>query len=301
MSVKESELLARIAERSRDLYGRGPIVLGPGDDAAVLNLPGLTLATVDHLVAGVHVDAALTTIDQIARKAVARSVSDIAAMGGTPACALATGCLPRGYTHADELFDRLAFWARHWRCPLAGGDIAVADGPLVLTITVLGRAHERRGPVLRSGARPGDAVFLTGAIGDSFRSGRHLSFEPRLAEASWLCETLGERLHAMIDLSDGLGRDAAHVARASGVHIGLESERFPLRKGVASWRRAIAEGEDYELLFTVADDAAVPDRCPASGESIARIGRVIPGEGCVVRMPDGESFSVEHEGWDHAT
>lgn len=300
MSLNESDLLARIAERSRDLHGRGAIVVGPGDDAAVLHLPGTVLATVDHLVAGRHFDPASATIDQIARKAVARSVSDIAAMGGTPTCGLATGCLPRGYAHADELFDRLAHWARHWGCPLAGGDIAVADGPLVLTVTVFGRAHATRGAVRRIGAAAGDAVYITGALGGSLASGRHLTFEPRIIEATCLCDMLGERLHAMIDLSDGLGRDAARIARASGVRIEIDASRLPLHADVTEWRHAAADGEDYELLFTARADADVPDRCPRTNVRITRIGGVREGEGCVIATPQGDIIPASDLGWDHS-
>ena len=297
--MHESELLAHIEQRSRDLAGRGAIVVGPGDDAAVLNLRGLTLVTVDHLVEGRHFEPRTTTIEQLARKAVARSVSDIAAMGGRPTAALATGCLPFGYEQGDELFDRMAYWARHWGCPLVGGDIAMSDGPLVLTVTVIGTAHGSRGPVLRSTARAGDVVYVTGALGGSLASGRHLSFEPRVEEAAWVCDALGAGLHAMIDLSDGLGRDAARVARASNVRIRLEAASIPLHSGVADWRTGAADGEDYELLFMADPAVSVADRCSQSGTAITRIGTVSAGGGGVlVSLADGE-VSVDELGWEH--
>ncbi len=296
--MDESELLVHIEQRSRDLAGRGAIVVGPGDDAAVLNLRGQTLVTVDHLVAGRHFDPRTTSVDQIARKAVARSVSDIAAMGGRPTAALATGCLPFGYKHGDDLFDRMAFWARHWDCPLVGGDIAMSDGPLVLTVTVIGAAHEARGAVLRSSARVGDVVYVTGALGGSLASGRHVSFEPRIEEAAWLCDVLGDGLHAMIDVSDGLGRDAARVARASGARVRLDAVSIPLHDGVADWRAGAAEGEDYELLFTVDPAMSVADRCPRTGTLITRIGTVSAGGGVVASLADGE-VPVDEVGWEH--
>lgn len=297
--MRESDLLRHIEVRSRDLAGRGPVVVGPGDDAAVLNLPGGTLATVDQLVEARHFDIRTTPIDLIARKAVARSVSDIAAMGGSPLCGLATGCLPAGYDHADELFDRMAHWARHWTCPLVGGDIATASGPMVLTVTVLGLPHATRGPVLRSGARPGDHVYVTGALGGSLASGRHLTFEPRLVEAAWLCDTLGEALHAMIDISDGVGRDAARIARASSVRLRLESGALSLHPGVPNWRTAAGEGEDYELLFTAAGDVELPRTCPATGVALTRIGAVSEGSGCFIRTPDNHLLPADDLGWDH--
>lgn len=305
--MRESELLRHIEKRSRDLAGRGAVVVGPGDDAAVLNLDAGTLVTVDQLVAGRHFDPGAATIDQIARKAVARSVSDIAAMGGRPTCALATGCLPSGFAAGDELFDRMAQWGRHWGCPLVGGDIAMSDGPMVLTVTVIGRAHERRGAVLRSSARAGDAVYATGAFGGSLESGRHLSFEPRVAEGGWLCDALGDALHAMIDVSDGLGRDAGRVARAAGVRVVIEADALPLHPGVSSWREGASDGEDYELMFTVESGAAVPKSCPASGVSITRIGTVTDaagdsgGSGCFIRTPDNQLHAAEELGWDHTS
>lgn len=296
LPMRESELLEHIRERSLPLRGRGAVVVGPGDDCAVLALPGLTLATVDHLVEGRHYDASLP-IDLVARKAVARSVSDIAAMGGEPSCGMATGCLRNRFPSADELFDRMAHWAMEFGCPLAGGDIAFHDGPTVLTVTVLGAAHPVRGPVERTTAREGDRVCVTGALGGSLVSGRHATFEPRVREGRTLCDLLGRNLTAMIDISDGLGRDAARVAKASGVRIEMESWRLPRNRGVSDWRRAASDGEDYELLFTVGDGVAVPhDAC---GTPVTVIGRVVRGTGCVFIDEAGTRHDAGEMGWDH--
>lgn len=297
--MRESELLAHIATRSADLSGRGVVVVGPGDDTAVLRLGGQTLVTVDHLVAGRHFDPESTTIDQIARKAIARSVSDIAAMAGTPQAGLATGCLPEEFRHADELFDRMAHWARCYGCPLVGGDIASSSGPLVLTVIVLGQAHASRGPALRSEARAGDAVYVTGRIGGSLLSGRHLSFEPRVAEGRWIADHLGKSLGAMIDLSDGLGRDGARVADASRLRMELQAGRIPLHGDAESWAAAAGEGEDYELLFTARDAVPLPDRIPETGVPITRIGRVLDGSGCVIVDDSGAETDARELGWDH--
>lgn len=297
--MRESELLEHIEARSRDLAGRGVVVVGPGDDSAVLRLTGDTLVTVDHLVEGRHFDPSMASVDMIARKAVARSVSDIAAMGGTPVAGLATGCLPEGYREGDALFDRLAHWARYWGCPLVGGDISIFDGPMVLTVTVLGTAHARRGPVLRSGARVGDSVWVSGTIGGSVASGRHLRFEPRVAEGRWLCDALGDSLHAMMDISDGLGRDAGRIGRASGVCLRIEATRIPVGEGARGWRAAAGEGEDYELLFVTDARAAVLERCPVSGVAFTRIGEVAAGSGCMMISPEGESIEAGELGWEH--
>ena len=166
--------------RAGDLAARFPhVVLGPGDDCAVVRgSPGVdVLLTVDQLVEHRHFTSD-TPVDLIARKGVARSISDIAAMAGTPAWSLATGLLPEGYPHARELTDALHRCAEHWGAPMVGGDIAVGPrgSPLVLTVTVGGGVHARRGPVTRDAARPGDEVWVTGDLGGSLASGRHLTF-----------------------------------------------------------------------------------------------------------------------------
>lgn len=304
--MREGELLEHIYTRSAGLeIPGGEIVVGPGDDCAVVRTPagGELLITVDQLVEGRHA-APGTPVDLIARKAVARSISDIAAMGGTPCWALATGLLPDGFAEGDELFDALASWARHWGAPLIGGDLASGgrspeDGwvrtPLSLTVTVAGRMEPGVRPLLRRGARPGDAVWVTGPIGGSLDSGRHLRFEPRL-EAGRAAAGSG-RVTAAIDLSDGLGLDAGRVARASGVRLELDAGSIPLHADAVSagegWREAIGSGEDHELLF-----------CGVPGPGDTPIGRARacePGEapGVTVIGPDGDRLDAGERGWQH--
>jgi thiamine-monophosphate kinase len=295
----ESTLLQHIYSRSAAIRERFPhVLLGPGDDCAAINHSDQTLLiTVDQVVAGVHfLDNGRTPVDLIARKAIARSVSDIAAMGGTPQWALAAATLPAAFPAADDLFDAAARWAAHWHCPLVGGDIA--SGPVLqLSITVGGIPATPRGTVLRSGARAGDELWVTGRLGGSFQSGRHLSFEPRLAEARSLCRALGPDLHAMIDLSDGLGRDAARIAAASGVQLEIDADTIPLHDHVPSWRQAAGEGEDYELLIAAAPGACTPGI--TSPTPLTRIGRVSPGSGCII-LDNGARIDAREMGWDHA-
>ncbi|MEK6701800.1 MAG: thiamine-phosphate kinase [Planctomycetota bacterium] len=311
--MRENELLRHIFERSKGLSTAFPrVVVGPGDDCAVVNATGQLLLKVDQLIEGRHFTPE-TPIDLIARKAIARAVSDIAAMAGRPVASLAAAMIPAGYPHADALFDAAARWARHWGCPLVGGDIArVAraqeGGRLGLSITVLGEAHRTRGPVLRSGARVGDLVFVTGEIGGSFDAGsgggRHLTFEPRLAEAAWLAENLGERLHAMMDVSDGLGMDAGRLAAASGVRIDIDGGAIPLSPAVegvgGNWLQAIRDGEDYELLFTSDPGASVPEEIPGTAARVTRIGVATPGSGCFVKGVDGRVIDASAMGFEHA-
>lgn len=298
--MRETEWLSHIAKRSADLAGRFPgVVIGPGDDCAVVRAEGEILLTVDQVVAGRHF-AAGTPVELIARKAVARSVSDIAAMGGTPRWGLATGLLPRGYEQGDALFDAMAKWGREFGAPLVGGDVASWEGGLVITCTVGGSPHAKRGPVLRSGARAGDEVWVTGRIGGSLESGRHLEFVPRVKEGLWLCDALGADLHAMIDVSDGVGLDAARVAAASGVGIEIELENVPRHEGVEDALRAIGDGEDYELLFVTGAGARLPEVAP-TGTQLTRIGRVVtgPAGSSVAIDACGKRFDVSRQGWEH--
>lgn len=297
--MHESALLAHIAARSTGLVAGGgwSVVHGPGDDCAVMRTANgeTVLLTVDQLVAGRHFEHG-TDLDLIARKAIARSVSDIAAMGGRPAWGLATGVLPRGYTHADALFDAMARWARHWSCPLVGGDIAAhasPDHPLTLTVTVGGSMPDGVAPVLRSGARPGDTLWLTGPIGGSFPSGRHLTFEPRV-ELGQAAASAGAT--AMIDLSDGLGRDSDRIARASGVAIEIDAAAVPLHPGVPDWRAGISDGEDYELL--IAGPADLGARVPGL---LGPMGRVTDPDGSPGAwiLADAKRHDASAMGWDH--
>lgn len=303
--MRESELLAHIYDRSAELAGRFPqVAVGPGHDCAVINTPGgrLLLKT-DQLIAGRHFRADSPS-DLIARKAVARTISDIAAAGGTPLAALAAAALPPGFPGADALFDAMARWAAHFRCPLVGGDIASTEpgAPLSLCVSAIGLPHPVRGPVLRSGARTGDRIYTTGRLGGSFDPstglGHHLTFEPRLAEARWLCDTLGNRLHAMMDLSDGLGRDAARLAAASDLRVRIDARAIPLNPGVPAWESAVGAGEDYELLFAASPEADLPAACPATGTPITPIGTAEPGAGCIA-VDGGREVDVSGLGWDH--
>lgn len=294
--MRESDLLDHIDRVASGMGLRfGQVIVGPGDDAAIVRTPGGDdlLLSVDQVIMNRHVDERTPT-DLIARKAIARAVSDLAAMGGVPLVGLATGALPKGYGDAAHLVERLHRWAEHWHLPLVGGDVAVTDGPLSITVTAIGTLPGKRA-CLRSDARAGDEIFVTGALGGSLTSGRHLTFSPRLAEAADIISMLGPHAHAMIDLSDGLGRDADRVGRASGATLEIDAARLPLHEDVDDWRRAAGDGEDYELLVTV---AAQRDYDPPHA---TRVGRVIQGEpGCVIIDADGTRHAGRDFGWDHA-
>ncbi len=308
----ESRLLRLIADRSKNL---GPlVVVGPGDDCAALRagpdsaLPANLLITVDQLIQGRHFTPD-TPLNAVAHKAIARSVSDIAAMAGTPVWSLATGALPPSMTDsdADALFHAMHAIARSFDCPLVGGDLASlpAGAPMVLTVTIAGTPHPTRGPVLRSTAIVGDAVFVTGSIGGSFTSGRHLTFEPMHLQAVALADAMGSRLHSMIDISDGLGRDAGRIGEASEVCLRIVASEIPLHPDAAG-RGPLAcagDGEDYQLLFTALDDGSCPAELPG-GVRVTKIGRVERREksapACVIIDDKGRAHDASALGWDHA-
>jgi thiamine-monophosphate kinase len=302
--MNESELHSHIYARSMNLIagGSNKIIVGPGDDAAVIRSAYgvVSLLTADQLVEGRHFTSDTPT-DLIARKAMARSVSDIAAMGGTPSWALATGVLPKDYKHSNELFDALSYWAKHWSCPLVGGDIAShssQDHPLTLSITVGGLLEQGVEPVLRSGAQPDDLLYITGSLGNSFQSGRHLNFEPRIEAGQWAAKY---KAHAMLDLSDGLGRDSHRIATASNVCIEIDAAKVPMNNGCKDWRKAISEGEDYELLVSLDPNVTIADAPINLFGPIGTVRACLANEkpGSTIVDPGGVSHDSEQLGWDH--
>tara|TARA_R110002096_G_scaffold344921_2_gene537802 strand:- start:35961 stop:36869 length:909 start_codon:yes stop_codon:yes gene_type:complete len=302
--MNESQLHNHIYHRSADLTigGGNQLIVGPGDDCAVYQTPSgeLTLITVDQLVEGRHFEPS-TSIDLIARKAIARSVSDIAAMGGVPSWSLGTGVLPKDYPHANELFDAMHKWALHWGCPLIGGDIAShasTNHPLTLTVTVGGTMVPNTQPVLRNGAKPGDELYVTGQVGGSFASGWHLLFEPRLQAGQWAAES---GVHAMMDLSDGVGRDADRIAKASGLIIEIDATKLPINHRCKDWREAVSEGEDYELLMCIDPTTTIPSMNPPMQGLIGTCRSCNNNEhpGAIIIDPHGKHHDASSMGWDH--
>jgi len=303
--MRESDLLAHVYALAGGINAAGgDVLVGPGDDCAVVRTPrgDVLLLTVDQAVEGRHFEPG-TPPDLVARKAVTRSISDIAAMGGVPSWGLAAGVLPPDYAHGRELCEALHAWGRHWRCPIVGGDIAVGPGPLTLTVTIVGNM-DGADPVLRSGARPGDELWLTGRVGGSFESGWHLRFEPRL-DAGRAAARSG-LVRAMIDLSDGLGRDAGRIGAASGTRLVIDAARVPVSHRCRDWRQAVREGEDYELLVCVAPrdgrDGSVPFDAdpPLVGPiGVVRACREDEAPGATIVDAYGREHDAGEMGWDH--
>jgi thiamine-monophosphate kinase len=240
---------ALVARLTHGLPLNASLLVGPGDDCAVVGRRSdkvWTLLKTDCVIEGVHFTSD-TDFALVGWKALARNVSDIAAMGGEPEHALVTVAMPPGLSvaKAEALYKGLRRCARKFGIAIAGGETARSPGPVFVSVALTGRV-ERTRCVLRSGGRPGDALFVTGCLGGS-RAGKHLDFIPRLREARWLTEHF--RLHAMMDLSDGLGADLPRLAKASG--CGFELGAIPCAPG-CSQAQALRDGEDFELLFAVA-------------------------------------------------
>ncbi len=190
---------------------------------------------------------------------------------------------------------------------LIGGDTNAWDGPLVVSVTLLGAAT-RRGAVKRSGARAGDAAFVTGPLGGSLFRGRHLRPEPRVAEA--LALNGATHLNSMIDLSDGLSSDLGHILKESGgLGAVIDAEAVPIHDdaidqaradGVSPLDHALNDGEDFELCFTVPADAADALAAhPPEGVRLRRIGAIVAEPGIRLRWADGRTSAVEARGFDH--
>ncbi|MDD5350876.1 MAG: thiamine-phosphate kinase [Chthoniobacteraceae bacterium] len=263
---------ALVARWTRNPPRHAALRVGPGDDCAAVGGPRDTVWTLlktDAVVEGVHFtpDADFT---RVGWKALARAVSDIAAMGGEPEHALVTVAFPPALelAKADALYAGLRRCARKFGISLAGGETTRSPGPVFVSVALTGRV-ERARCALRSGGKPGDVLFVTGRLGGSL-AGKHLDFTPRVREARWLVAHF--RLHAMMDLSDGLGADLPRLARASGCGFELRGP-LPCAPG-CSQTQALGDGEDFELLFAVSprQAARVERAWPFARLPLTRVG-----------------------------
>lgn len=239
------------------LEQRNDVIAGPGDDCAVVAAPGrdlLLLLKTDCVVERVHFQPNDKPA-AIGWKAMARALSDFAAMSGLPRFALVTVIAPadRDVRWIKGIYRGLQNAAERFEVAVVGGEVSATEGPVVISVSAAGEVEKKRW-VSRGGGKPGDALFVTGTLGGSLR-GKHLRFIPRIAEARWL--TAHFEIHAMIDLSDGLGADLPRLAQASGAGFELDKSTLPRTRG-CSIDQAIGDGEDYELLFAIPpNDAAL--------------------------------------------
>ncbi len=279
------------------LPGAPGLIVGPGDDCAVVRtpIPGTwRLLKTDCVVEGVHFLSS-TEPERVGWKAAARAVSDFAAMGGgQPEEALITLIAPpeRPVAWAEGLYAGLRQCAERFGFVIAGGETsrppAGCNGAIV-SVALSGSIAENACR-FRSGARPGDGIWVTGRLGGSFASGKHLDFVPRLAEARWLVEH--GAVNAMMDLSDGIARDLPRMAARSGVGFRLDEAAIPRSPG-ATVAEALGDGEDYELLLAVTgelNERQVAEWARAfPGLELTRIGEFLPA---------GEGEQAGRGGWD---
>ena len=308
--MNEFELIRRI---TRSLPGNKSVVVGPGDDCAVLDVglaDRLLLFKTDAVVEGVHFTPE-TPPGKVGHKALGRCLSDVAAMAGTPTAALVTLGLPPNFEigYVEGLYKGMNALARRHEVAIVGGETTTNPERLWVSVALVGWVARGKA-VLRSGAEAGDALFVTGELGGSL-GGKHLEFEPRLVEARWLAGQFP--IHAMLDLSDGLAGDLRHIMQASRVGAELLSSSIPIS---AEARRAakadssakpplaaaLTDGEDFELLFTVAGRQAVPlldawkARFPAL--RLTCIGKITGKEGLAIRDKQGVRPLTDH-GYAH--
>ena len=308
--MKEFELIQRIAT---SLPRNESVITGAGDDCAVLDLgvPGrYVLFKTDAVVEGVHFTKDVSP-EKIGHKALGRCFSDVAAMGGTASAALVTLALPPGFnvSFVDRIYAGINALAERYGVAIVGGETTTNPECLLISVALLGTV-DRNHCIHRAGARVGDAIFVTGQLGGSL-AGKHLDFEPRLREGQWLATHFA--IHAMIDISDGLAGDLRHVLRNSGVGAELLSDSIPISREAKLKARnessakppllaALTDGEDFELLFTVAGSDAVTVldawKKQFPGIPLTCIGRIAEGHALKLRDKNGLREIALH-GYEH--
>jgi len=322
--IAEKVLIARIRQLAK-AGANAAVLTGIGDDCAVLRLDRRsekkidTLVTTDFSREGVHFRRDWHTPESVGHRCLARGLSDIAAMGGEPVAAFLSLALPRDLprTWVERFSNGLLGLATRHGLTLAGGDTAESPGGILADIVVLGTVPKDKA-VLRSGARPGDGIYVTGTLGGAaaavgiMRNGmqkkrrlnprhysRHFFPEPRIE----LGRILREKglASAMIDTSDGLSTDFAHICEESGVGAELNAELIPRAKvgkplQEVDLELALHGGEDYELLFAASRSKKVP--LHIAGVPITRIGRITRGRGMFLEK-GGETSELKAGGWEH--
>jgi thiamine-monophosphate kinase len=303
----ERDLVRWLLDR---LPGHGRMIVGPGDDADVLrlNVANDLVATTDMLMDGVDFELGRHEPELIGRKALAVNLSDLAAMAAEPMAALISVALPQqdGEELAQRIYEGMIPLATEFDCPIAGGDTNSWDGPLVISVTALGQAPQQR-RWLRSGARPGDAIVVTGQFGGSIL-GKQFDFQPRVREALWLSHHAD--VHAAIDVSDGLSLDLSRICEASGCGALLNPLNIPIapaahelvtqRGGSTALDHAFSDGEDFELILALPKDSAqrlIADQ-PLT-VALSLIGEFIDQPGLFAISKNGKREPFVPRGYEH--
>ncbi|WP_337173878.1 thiamine-phosphate kinase [Paludisphaera sp.] len=277
-----------------------------GDDCATVRFRDTAaIVTTDMLMDGRHFLLDRDGPEAAGYKAMGVNISDIAAMCGSPRFAVVAVALPRGEAEAigRGLDAGLRRMADRFGVALVGGDTNAWDGPLVVSVTMMGDPHPLGSPS-RAGARVGDVILVTGPLGGSLLRGRHLRPEPRIREAQAIRPALNPT--AMIDLSDGLSSDLGHILDESGglgavldesaIPVHADAVALAAEDGVSPVMHALNDGEDFELCFTVPPEAAsrlVP------GVTLHRVGEIVAEPGICLRAADGRATPLRRGGFDH--
>jgi thiamine-monophosphate kinase len=310
--LKEKLLIDRIRRTAR---GNRSVGTGIGDDCAVLRLPRSheALVTTDFSLEDVHFRREWHPSDSVGHRCLARGLSDIAAMGGVPRAAFLSLALPPDLPQkwVDQFVASLLKLAKRYSVPLAGGDTAQSPAGILADIVVLGSAPAGKA-ILRSGAKPGDLLYVTGALGSSssalnrLRDGeklkpkshpKHFYPEPRIAIGQFLREK--KLASAMIDISDGLSTDLAHICDESKVGAVVYGNSLPMANGLGDGglQLALHGGEEYELLFTAKPGRRIPKEI--GGVPITRIGEMVREKQMKLAQPDGTAMILRSAGWQH--
>jgi thiamine-monophosphate kinase len=317
MPLPERQLIAQLRRKLRSRSRA--VALSLGDDCAILRLPhdDDALVTTDFSLEGVHFRRDWQSPECIGHRCLARGLSDIAAMGGRPIAAFLSLALPSDCSQkwVDRFFAGLLKLARRQRVVLAGGDTAQSLSGVLADIVVVGRV-ERGTALLRSGAKKGDQIHVTGKLGESAAALRLLSAgkikrrdvfpEPRIAVGEWLRKN--RIASTAIDVSDGLSTDLTNICQESGVGAVIEAEAIPVHPsakrdgprapstGHVALDLALHGGEDYELLFIAPPSRRVPRRI--AGVKITRIGEIVRGKSVKI-VQEGKESVLRSRGWQH--
>ena len=311
--IRRAAAVPQSLSRARRGANLGEDSFGIGDDCAVLDLPRgtQTLVTTDFSLEGIHFRREWHPPDSVGHRCLARGLSDIAAMGGTPHAAFLSLALPADLPQrwVDDFIAGLLKLAKQYSVTLAGGDTAQSPDGILADIIVLGSVPKGKA-ILRSGARPGDSLYVTGTLGLSvaalhqLRSGkklkssahpRHFYPDPRIAVGEYLRDK--KLATAMIDTSDGLSSDLHHICDESNVGVVVDQALLPVSTGRNRFRNALHGGEDYELLFTASPRHDVPDEI--AGVPVTRIGTITKARQLKLTQPNGTANPLNPEGWQH--
>ncbi len=307
--MRENDFLRWIHENAAP---HPSVQLGIGDDMAAVNIgPSPAVLKTDQCLDQVHFDLRQHSATQAGHKAVNRCLSDCAAMACLPAALMISVALPKegpgsGEAFAKELYLACRDAGAAFDCPLVGGDTGIWDQRLAVTVSALGRVPAGQHLITRSGAKPGDTLFVSGALGGSIL-GRHLAFKPRIDLAQKLVEAAGSALHAMMDLSDGLAQDLPRLCAASNAGAQIHTAQLPIHEDAWTLSKkdslpagfhALADGEDYELLFAL-DPHATPSIIGISEIPLTAIGIVTSDHALALVDAQGSSHPWPRIGWEH--